>query len=117
MAKKYQKEEVVKGVLDFLKDSTHESALSEVASELTNIADIVGLSKTAFIYTIVPFTEIDKKDIKNKLEKLVGHEIILREVIKPDILGGFKIKLGDWVYDSSIKGELETLKNELYANI
>ncbi len=117
MVKKYQKEDVIKGVLDFIKETSHEGTLSEVASKLTNIAGIAGQAKTAYIYTVLRLSEVQKDQVREKLEKLVGHEISVRDEIDSKLLGGIRIKLGDWVYDSSVKGELEALKNELYGNI
>lgn len=117
MAKKYKKEEVVSGLIDFIKEATHEGLLSEVVGQLEEAAREGESAKIAYIYTFFKLTDDQKEAIKKKLEKQVGHEINLREVIDRKLLAGFKIKLGDWVYDASLKGQLESFKNEIYANI
>lgn len=117
MAKKFKKEEVVSGVIDFIKDTTHDGLLSEVAGQLEEVAREGESAKIAYIFTVFKFTDAWKEEIKKRLEKEVGHEISLREVVDKKLLAGFKIKLGDWVYDASLKGQLESFKNEIYANI
>lgn len=117
MAKRFKKEEVIGGVIDFIQDTTHDSLLPEVASQLSSLIDQEGKVKIATITTASSLTEEQKEQIRKKIEEAVGFEISLREIIDKNLLGGFKIKLGDWIYDASIKGALEKLKNDLYASI
>jgi F-type H+-transporting ATPase subunit delta len=39
----------------------------------------------------------------------------LQEQVDPDLLGGLIVRVGDWVYDASVRRELETLRSELIA--
>lgn len=117
MVKRYKKEEIVSGVVDFIKDAVSSEALSEVATTLSEVARGNQSAKTAYVYTVFKLTDSQKEAIKRKLEKEVNHEVILRQVIDKKLLGGFKIKLGDWVYDASIIGQLNDFKSEIYANI
>lgn len=117
MVRKYNKEEIVKGVVSFLKDSNQEGAISEVASALTSLTTVDKEKKIAHIFTPIVFSQEDKDQIQKKLEEIAGHEIILKEKADKKLLGGFKVKLGDWVYDASLSGQLESLKNELYDHI
>lgn len=117
MAKKYPKKDVIEGVLDFLKESSHEDVLSEVATELSDIVDKSSGVKTAVLSSAYRLDEEQKEQIKEKIEKLVGYEVQLREVINKKLIGGFKIKLGDWVYDDTLKGQLDYLKNELISYV
>lgn len=117
MAKKFKREEVISGVIDFIKETTHDNLLPEVASQLQGIVKEENKAKIATVVTAFSLTEVQKEQIRKKLETAAGYEISLREIIDKSLLGGFKIKLGDWIYDASLKGTLEKLKNDLYANI
>lgn len=117
MAKKYPKNEVIDGVLNFLKESPHEGILSEVALELSDIVQKSDGVKTAVISSVYKLEEEQIKQIKEKIEKSVGYEISLREIVSKKLIGGFKIKLGDWVYDNTLKGQLDYLKNELSSYV
>lgn len=117
MSKKYKKDEVVKGVIDFIKDSSREEDLIEVASELGSLVTSSKSLKTVHVYSAVSLDQDVLDKIKEKVEKIIGHNIIIRETTDKRLLGGIKIKIGDWVYDASIQSQLNSLKNELYANI
>lgn len=112
MLRKYKKEEIVKGIINFIKESTEANLLSEVTS-----TEGRSKKKVVTLYTARALDNTDKKQITKKLEILVGCEIILKEIIDKSLLAGFRLKFEDWVYDASIKGQLENLKNQLYANI
>ena len=43
----------------------------------------------------------------------LNKKIKLNVVIDPTLLGGYKVSLGDVVYDNSIKLQLKNLKNNL----
>lgn len=117
MAKKFKREEVIGGVIDFIKETTRDNLLPEVAFQLQSIVKKENKAKIATVITASSLTEVQKEQIRKRLETAIGYEISLREVIDKSLLGGFKIKLGDWIYDASLKGTLEKLRNNLYANI
>jgi F-type H+-transporting ATPase subunit delta len=48
-------------------------------------------------------------------KKHPGKTIVIREVVKEEILGGFQIKIGSEVMDVSIKNQLDTLKKQCLA--
>lgn len=117
MSKKYNKEEVVRGVIDFIKDASHDEVLVDVASELGNIVSSAKSAKVAYIYTTVKLDPEIKDKIISKINELIGHTVTVHEIIDLSLLGGVKIKIGDWVYDASIQNQLNSYKSELYANI
>lgn len=47
------------------------------------------------------------------LEQITGKNIDLEFVIDPSLLGGIHIKVGSAMYDSSIKGQIGSLKDKL----
>lgn len=117
MVKPYKKDEVVKGVIDFIKDTTHETEFNEVVLRLGSFAKSLKEAKVAHIYTVLPLDETIKNQIRKKIESMVGHEVTIRETVDKNLLGGVKIRVGDWVYDGTISGQLVTLKNQLYENV
>lgn len=55
----------------------------------------------------------DIKKIIETIEKDLNKRIDLNIVIKPDLIGGFKVVLKNNIYDASIKTKLDSLKNYL----
>lgn len=53
-----------------------------------------------------------KGELKKSLEQLTGKKVELAFEEKPDLLGGFRVSVGDTVYDASLAGELQRLKEQ-----
>ncbi len=51
--------------------------------------------------------------IQVKLEEITGREVQLEERLDRSLIGGIKLKLGGLVLDSSVRGQLERLREEL----
>ena len=51
--------------------------------------------------------------LKNALKNLTKLEVDIDSQIDPSLLGGFIVKVGSTVYDSSLKGQFRLLKAEL----
>ena len=54
------------------------------------------------------------QEIKGKIESLTGKEVILSLEKDPSLIGGFLTKIGNVVYDGSLKGQIAKLQDTLY---
>lgn len=50
------------------------------------------------------------------LEEETKSKIVMEEKVKPDIIGGLIIQLGDQLFDDSIHHKLEKLRKEFNTN-
>jgi len=104
----------------FLKMLVHkrrESNLSQITSaffdaynDLKNIKEVELISATELNDQMVA-SILDK--VKSQLE---GSNLNVTKVIDPAILGGFVIKIGDRVYDTSVQSKLNALKREILVS-
>lgn len=60
-----------------------------------------------------PLSEDQKKRLKQELEILEGGPVSLTYAIDPELIGGLTLRKGNLVYDVSIKGSLENLKERI----
>ncbi len=51
--------------------------------------------------------------LKSALEKITGREVEMEYVSDPSLIGGVRVKIGSMMFDSSIRGQLRLLKEEL----
>ncbi len=63
--------------------------------------------------TVFPLTETQKKQITLKLEQITGKQIILKNTLSPEIIGGIKIRYAGKQLDGSIKTRLDALEKNL----
>jgi len=76
--------------------------------------EAIGVVK-AEITTAVPLPEPALARLTGKLEKLTGKRIETRSLVKPEIIGGVVVVLGNRVIDRSLRHELQLLKERLLA--
>lgn len=70
----------------------------------------------AYITTTVPLNKNLEQKIKAKIEKLTHKNIVIKNKIDKNILGGYIFRVGDLFYDSSILGGFEKLEKNLKLN-
>ena len=51
--------------------------------------------------------------IKASLKRLTGRDIDIEYVVDPSLLGGVLIQVGSTMYDTSLKGQLRLLRDDL----
>lgn len=60
-------------------------------------------------------TEVDRKTLVDRLAGFSGKKPVLDVKVDADLLAGLTVRMGDWVLDASLKGELARLKKRLAA--
>lgn len=114
--KRLAKNEVISGVVDFIKDTNDVSIAREVVNELNN-SDASNTPDKAVVTSSVTLPESEKVKIEKKLRSEYGEEIDVSYNEDKSLLGGFIIKVGDFVYDNSISGQIENIKQTLYGQV
>jgi F-type H+-transporting ATPase subunit delta len=56
-----------------------------------------------------------RQRLQQQLQQSLHKEPVLETRVDPDILGGMVVRVGDWLYDGSVRTRLETLRNQLIA--
>ena len=51
-----------------------------------------------------------------RLRSLTGSEVEMQETVDPDLIGGIAVRIGDRLYDASVRSRLERLRARLTAN-
>lgn len=69
-----------------------------------------------FIYVTETINEKEKQEIIKKVEEKINKKVDLEVIVDPTLIGGFTIKLRNNIYDASIKGKLNMIKNELIGD-
>lgn len=66
-----------------------------------------------FVYSVDELSSKEIKAIEDAISKKRGHRVELVNKLDPRLIGGVKVIVHDHIYDGSILGKLETLKNNL----
>ncbi len=63
-----------------------------------------------------PLDETAVEDLKEKLARASGRVVRLNVKTDPDLLGGLTTRIGDVVYDGSLRRQLEQMRERITAN-
>jgi F-type H+-transporting ATPase subunit delta len=67
------------------------------------------------ISSAVPLPEDQRERLLRELRESLQKEPVLETRLEPDLLGGMVVRVGDWVYDQSIRSRLEDIRNQIIA--
>jgi len=121
-----EKTGVIKALADRLKlsDSTIKFVLylAEVGA-IIGLADILKIAVNiylerqrkakAIVTSPIEISKDREGTLKASLKKMTDRDVELEYVIDPSLLGGILVKIGSTMYDTSIRGQLRLLKDEL----
>lgn len=100
------------GLFHLLQENKRIEMLESIAKQYTIIYDFLKHIQVAKVTTAVPITSEVEALVKAKILALTGDESQLENVVNPDILGGFILRVGDIQYDASISNYLNELRKE-----
>lgn len=91
----------------------HLAAIKEIIMSSINMYNESRKKATAVVISSVALEKGYTKRLKAALKKLTKRDVDIESEVDPSLLGGFIVKVGSTIYDSSIKGQLRMLKAEL----
>ena len=66
-----------------------------------------------FVYSAVPLSDDFQKRVAEAVRTRFELDPILVPVVDPALLGGLKLRIGDKVYDGTVRTKLDNLRNQL----
>ncbi len=68
------------------------------------------------VRSAVPLPDDQRDRLRQNLHDTFQMEPVLEAEVDPDLLGGLVVQVGDWLYDGSVRTQLETLRNHIIEN-
>jgi F-type H+-transporting ATPase subunit delta len=69
----------------------------------------------AEVRTAMPLEDVQRTAVVERLHELTGDEIQINEVVDESLIGGITVRIGDRLYDASVRSRLERLRARLTA--
>jgi len=89
-----------------------------IARMTEHFADLVRRERgvaLAEIRTALPLGDAQRTDVRDRLAELTGDKIEINEVVDESLIGGITVRIGDRLYDASVRSRLERLRARLTA--
>ncbi len=96
-----------------LADKNRLQLLPAIAADFSAMLDEARGISRGVVTTAVELDDEHKNSIKNKLESQTERKLELEYVIDPSIIGGIVFRVGDVVYDASLRAQLDNLRESI----
>ena len=87
--------------------------LREMAASYHALVDEASGRMTGQVRTASPMTDDEKRRLSARLGQALGKQVVLEEVVDRSLLGGFVARVGSFVLDGSLDGQLRRLHERL----
>ena len=105
--------ETVKNFLNLLLDKNRIDAIREISSYYEKLMDEVSHIARVDVFTPRPLREDAARSLEKVLEEMTSKKIRMEMKEDKSLVGGLVVKIGDLVFDGSIKAQIEGLKESL----
>jgi len=102
-----------RNLVSLLLDGERLSSLEAIAREVSSMIEARSGRTVAEVTSARPLDAAELTQLTAALERLSGKQVSITKREDPDLLGGVVAKLGDTVYDGSLRTQLRTLRDEL----
>ena len=102
--------------LELLIDKKRFDLLPAIISDLGKLVAEKNNTAKAVVRTARPLSAEAQAKLKKGLAVFSGKNVELDIKDDPELIGGLVVRLGDWVLDSSLRGQLKNLKETLNGN-
>lgn len=104
---------LVRNAVLLIADHNRAAILPQIATQLTLLADERAGRVRAEVVSATAMTETQYTRLTAALEKLTGRKITLTRKVDATLIGGVVTRIGDKVYDGSVKTRLAELRQSL----
>ena len=96
-------------------DNGRLAALPEIARQFQALLDAKSGTSQATVESAFPIDASQLAEVKAAMERRFLRNLDLQVVVKPELIGGIRVIVGDEVLDTSIRARLEQMKAALVA--
>jgi F-type H+-transporting ATPase subunit delta len=65
------------------------------------------------VTSAVPLSDDQRERLRQELRARYRKEPVLTARVEPELLGGLVVRVGDWLYDASVRARLETVRQQI----
>ncbi len=65
------------------------------------------------VRSAVPLPEDQRERLRQEIQETFHRDPVLEAQVDPELLGGLVVRVGDWMYDASVRTKVEVIRNQL----
>ncbi len=104
---------LLRAFLDLLLEKRRWPVLQYAGSIFARLQDEAANIRRVQVISALPLSAEKQQQLREVLLELLGGTIILEQRVDPDVLGGIALKVGDTLWDGTLRSRLEGVKEHL----
>ena len=113
LARQYGAERLVRNFIAVLIENRRIAALPEIVRQVEReLNERLGIAE-AEVTTTRELSLAERQQLEAQLAHMIGKKVRARYACDPAIMGGAVVKVGSTIYDGSVRGRLQRLKEQL----
>ena len=106
---------IVRNFLFVVIDHRRTTGLPEILETFQNVLrERQGIARTE-VFSAAALSDTQKKEITQMLERVTGKKIEAKFSLDASLIGGVRVRVGDTIYDGSLRSRLDGLRERLAA--
>lgn len=102
--------------LFLLIDKKREGILFKMVEEFLKFTNEEQGIAEAKVYTVKPLTDEEKVAFEATFSKASGKDkLTINNIVDPELIGGFKVRIGDRIYDGSVLRQLRRIERRMIS--
>lgn len=107
---------ITENLVQIIVRKRREKYLRDIAVRFLALYDLSHNITRGVLVSATPLSDAQKKAIVSLVEKELTTKFELTEQVDPELIGGFKLRVGDKLFDGSIAARLRDLNQEFLNN-
>jgi F-type H+-transporting ATPase subunit delta len=107
--------EVFLNFLLVLNDHQRLELIPTILHQVRQIIDARSRRIRVQVKSAVPLDDAHRLRLEDEIRKNMSLEPVVEAQVEPELLGGLVVRVGDWLFDGSVRTELEHIRNEVTA--
>jgi F-type H+-transporting ATPase subunit delta len=103
-------------LLRILADNRRIDSIGAVYSSFRKLVQTLRREVEVSVTTAEPLTDELREAVRNRLTASLGKQVHLKESVQEDLIGGLVVRVGDTVYDASLAGQFERIRDTALAS-
>ncbi len=98
--------------LTLMNSEVHQVFIDDLKESVDRAIEKARGEKAALVESVTSFTPEEKQKLENILVTILKRRIRVNYSLKPNLLGGFRVSVGDWKLDGTLANQLNKIKSK-----
>lgn len=104
---------ITKGLFRLMKENKRFEILEVIAKEYNRLFEDMNGVEVAKVTTAIALDKDMEARVLSKVLEFTNKKVVIENIVNPEIIGGFILRVGDKQYNASVANRLNVLKREL----